>query len=143
MEARGRAWDYHGEREVQVYRQRDVRRLGPGEPLPPAIIHSGDVDEAHEGLLVQLIAPATGFGRDSVFLDDGSGPARVYIRRTTGIQRPWVDIGHVFGVVGVVGQYAPDKPYEGGYRLLPRYQRDIGDAPMFLPVSGAAGRDPP
>jgi hypothetical protein len=68
--------------------------------------------------------------------DDGSGPARVYFSAHLFWRRPYVYIGEVWGAQGVVGQYAYEAPWEGGYRLIPRFETDVSDAPMFLPVTG-------
>jgi len=45
-----------------------------------------------------------GYGRDAIGLDDGSGEARVYIKKATGIEKPWVEKGQELGVVGIVSQ---------------------------------------
>ena len=37
---------------------------------------------------------------------------------------------------GVVGQYAFEAPWEGGYRVIPRFKSDVSDAPLVLPVTG-------
>ena len=128
--------DYHGEREVVAARPEDIQRLRLGTPLLPTPIKTGQVDEAHEGLLAQIVGRVVGYGRDRIELDDGSGPALVYIKKTSGIEKPWVEKGQPMAVVGVVSQYAQSAPYEGGYRLLPRYQWDIVSSPAMLPVTG-------
>jgi len=79
-----------------------------------------------------------GYGREAIRLDDGSGEARVYIKKATGIEKPWVEKGQELGVVGIVSQYATKAPYEGGYRLLPRYQSDFILSPLKLPVTGGS-----
>jgi hypothetical protein len=43
--------------------------------------------------------------------------------------------------VGVVSQYALRKPYEEGYRLLPRYEDDLAPMPGYLPGIGVALND--
>jgi hypothetical protein len=37
---------------------------------------------------------------------------------------------------GVVGQYAFEAPWEGEYRVIPRFKSDVSDAPLVLPVTG-------
>ena len=51
----GQLWDYYNEREIRVAGPEDIQRLGDGEPLKPTLIKTGEVDEAHEGLLVQIV----------------------------------------------------------------------------------------
>jgi hypothetical protein len=106
---------------------------------------------------VQLSAPVTGYWKETtLYLDDGSGEARITIKASTGVGRPYVNIGEVWTVVGMVSQT------ESGYRLLPRREADLqrgraaasrattmvqangaqddatwNTAPVFLPVTGA------
>ena len=139
LRVNGRLADYHGEREVKVHSPADLWRTGAGKPLSPLLIRSGEVNEPHEGLLVQIIAPAVRFWGQSFYLDDGSGEARVYVKESTGFRRPFIHVGEVWSVVGVVSQYVRKAPYEGGYRLLPRYERDFSRPPLVLPVTGGGG----
>jgi hypothetical protein len=134
---RGEAYDYHGEREIRIYRDSELLlHQGAGEPLKPAVLKTGQVDEDHEGLLAMITGQVVGYERYAIHLDDGTGPVRVYIKRGTGIEKPWVEEGQTFSVIGIVSQYAKEKPYEGGYRLLPRYQSDILQLPLYLPETG-------
>jgi len=130
----GQLWDYGGfrynEREIRVSGPGDIQRLGEGEPLEPTMIKTGEVDEAHEGLLVQIVGEITGWGRGTLYLDDGSGEAKIYIKEATGIERPWVEKGEVYSVIGIVSQYQEE------HELLPRYQSDISLWPGMLPVTG-------
>jgi hypothetical protein len=65
-----------------------------------------------------------------------SGEARVYSRESVGFRRPWVEVGEVWSVVGIVSQYVRSRPYVAGYRLLPRREADLSNAPLLLPVTG-------
>jgi DNA/RNA endonuclease YhcR with UshA esterase domain len=140
----GITWDYYGEREIKVSGPGDIQRLGEGEPLEPTLIKTEEVDEAHEGLFVQIIGEITGWGTSALYLDDGSGEAKIYIKEATGIERPWVEKGEIYSVVGIVSQY------EEEHELLPRYESDISLWPGTLPVTGGdrpssegAGLKPP
>jgi len=133
----GRLRNYHGERRVWVFRSEELQRTGVGEPVQPQSIRSGEVGEAHEGLLVQVLAMAVAFGRQSFHVDDGSGAARVYVRDSVGFRRPSIHVGEPWSVVGIVSQYVVRAPHVGGYRLLPRYETDLSTAPLMLPVTGA------
>jgi hypothetical protein len=64
-----------------------------------------------------------------------SGEARVYSRESVGFRRPWVEVGEVWSVVGIVSQYVRSRPYVAGYRLLPRREADLSNAPLLLPVT--------
>ena len=132
----GRLRNYHGERRVWVSRSTELLRTGAGEPVQLQSIRSGEVDEAHEGLLVQVFATAVAFGSQSFHVDDGSGAARVYARDSVEFRRPAIQVGELWSVVGIVSQYVVSAPHVGGYRLLPRYETDLSTAPLILPVTG-------
>jgi DNA/RNA endonuclease YhcR with UshA esterase domain len=126
----GQLWDYYDEREIRVSGAGDIQRLGEGEPLEPTLIKTGEVDEVHEGLLVQIVGAITSWERSTLYLDDGSGEGKVYIKEATGIERPWVEKGEIYSVIGIVSQYQEE------HELLPRYQSDIALWPAQLPTTG-------
>jgi len=138
----GETADYHGERELKVAWGHDVQFLGEGQPPEPFHVGTGEVGEGREGLLVQIEGSIVDWERDALHLDDGSGPARVYIREATGIQRPPVEEGEIWRVVGIVSQYAREAPFEGGYRLLPRYQGDMVRVTAAAPTPEATAPAP-
>jgi hypothetical protein len=70
-------------------------------------------------------------------VDDGSGPAVIYIREETGIKGLGLRAGDPVTVTGLMSQYVASQPYEGGYRILARYRSDIRAGPDTLPVTGA------
>ncbi|MBE2233339.1 MAG: lamin tail domain-containing protein, partial [Anaerolinea sp.] len=150
---------FYGEREISLVRIDDIKTMQPAAPPLPLAMRTGEVGEAHEGRLVQLSAPVTGYWKETtLYLDDGSGEVRITIKPGTGIRRPYVQIGEVWTVVGVVSQS------ESGYRVLPRRESDVqrgavtaagragsstragraqsqdiawNRAPIYLPITGA------
>ena len=50
---------------------------------------------------------------------------RVTVRSSLTWKRPFVYKGEVWQVTGVVSQFAPRAPWNGGYRVLPRYVEDL------------------
>jgi hypothetical protein len=146
-EITGHTQSYAGELEISVSERHDVRTRGSGDPLPPLPIGTGVMVEPYEGSLVLLDGWAVDFERGGHFwTDDGTGWARVYLDRDTGITRPWLEIGQSVQVVGVVSQYTQENPPVAGYRLLPRYPFDLiiqqppatpgPDWPKLLPETG-------
>jgi DNA/RNA endonuclease YhcR with UshA esterase domain len=81
-------------------------------------------------LLAQIVGEITGWAESALYLDDSSGEAKVYIKEATGIERPWVEKGEIYSIIGIVSQYQ-DK-----HELLPRYQNDIALWPAELPITG-------
>ncbi len=134
----GRLEDLRGERQLRLADPSALTRLGPAQPLRPARVRTGHIDEAHEGLLVMIVGKVVELQTDAVILDDGSGPARVYVRESTGWRRPRMQRGEIWAAVGVVSQYGRERPYTDGYRLLPRYPDDLAPPPAHLPETGAS-----
>ncbi len=126
VEVVGHTQRYHGELEVYVSAREDVRRLGPGDPVPPLPIGTGVMVEPYEGTLVLLSGWAVDFERGGHFwADDGTGWARIYLDPDAGINRPWLEVGQRVQIVGVVSQYTDENPPVGGYRLMPRSPSDL------------------
>ncbi len=50
---------------------------------------------------------------------------RVYFPSDLGWRRPYVEIGEVWGAQGVVGRFTFEAPWEGGHRLIPRFETDV------------------
>jgi len=136
IQVEGKLSDYRGEREIKVSSGVKVQWLRLGTPLEPMPIATGELGEACEGLLVEVVGRVTGWGWDAIYLDDGSGEVQVYFGRSELVEKPWVEEGELYLVVGLASQYASARPYEGGYRLLPRYEWDVIAAPFELPITG-------
>jgi hypothetical protein len=140
IQVTGQLADYHGEAQVEVTGPSRVVLLGHAAPLSPRRVRTGAMDETYEGCLMWIIGRVTEFAKESITLDDGSGPARVYFPADLPWRRPYVKVGDVWAVQGVVGQYAAKRPYIGGYQLVPRVATDVSQAPRLLPVTGAQSR---
>ena len=139
LQATGWTSDYHGEMEIEISSASRLRLSGAGELPDPPRLRTGDVGEAHEGRLVWVIGRPVGFARDSVSLDDGSGPVPVYFPEGLSWRRPYVQLDEFWAAQGVIGQYVNQPPYIGGYRLIPRLATDFSRPPPFLPVTGVGG----
>ncbi|MGQ9502661.1 MAG: lamin tail domain-containing protein [Anaerolineae bacterium] len=127
VEVIGRTGTYYGELQLRVRERNAVHRIREGPPSPPLPITSGQMVEPYEGMLVQLVGRVTELeSRGSFWLDDGTGPARVYLDPDTGIKQLSLSVGQLVQVVGVVSQYrSTDQVRNDGYRLLPRFLGDI------------------
>jgi hypothetical protein len=148
VEVLGNLRTFHEEFEIVVDERSDVTSEEPGDPVHPLPIVTTSMLEPYEGLLVLLQGQAVRFKGSSTFwVDDGTDPAKVYIKRSTGIRKPFIEPGTDMTVLGIVSQYAEkDKPSREDYRLLPRYQTDLilpdqktsplEDWPSILPETG-------
>lgn len=124
--------DFHGQREISIPGPTWITHLGPGPAPRPRFVRTGSLGKAIEGRLVMVVGPVTGFSRNTFWLNDGSGEARILVDENLPWRRPYFNRGEVWAVVGVVSQW------DGVYRLLPRYAGDISPPPDLLPATGAA-----
>jgi hypothetical protein len=132
----GDLYSSRGEAEIRLTGVSNVQVVGHQTPRLPRVAHTGEVGELTEGQLLQISGRVLRYDADDIFLDDGSGEAKVHVRSGMDFKRPKVEKGQWLTVVGIVSQWGVRQPYEGGYRLLPRYQRDFGGLPALLPATG-------
>ena len=123
----GNLKQFRGEFEIVVSQRSKVKFVEAGPPPHPLPIETTMMLEPYEGRLVMLTGRATRFkGRTVFWVDDGTDPAKVYIRTTTGIKKPFIEPGTTVTVVGIVSQYSePGNATRYDYRLLPREQNDL------------------
>jgi hypothetical protein len=126
---RGRWSSYRGEMELLLDGPQDVWQIHTGEPLQPLPVWPHRVCESVEGRLVTFDGLVVGWQGDSLLLVDPAHPAaqplRVTVRSSLPWPRPYVYKGEVWHVIGVVSQFARSSPWNGGYRILPRYPHDL------------------
>ena len=115
--------------ELQLESPTQVWRLDSGVPLQPLPIAAAEVGESLEGRLVTFTGVVSGWQGDSIFLVDPVHPeadaVRVTVRSSLSWKRPYVQKGQHWQVTGLVSQFAHEAPWNGGYRILVRYQADL------------------
>ncbi len=118
---------FHEEFEIAVSERSKVKFVEPGFAPPPLPIVTTSMLEPYEGYLVTLSGQAVDFqGSTTFWIDDGTDPAKVYLRQSTDIHKPFIERGTWLTVIGIVSQYSDDdNPSRTDYRLLPRYQSDL------------------
>ncbi len=136
VEVEGKLRSYYEELQIRVKERGDVSFIEAGQPPSPLPIATTSLLEPYEGLLVRLQGQAVAFKDYTTFwVDDGTDPAKIYIRRTTGIHKPYMAGGTPVTAIGIVSQYSRGTPSREDYRLLPRYQADLVlPAPPPLPT---------
>jgi len=136
IEVTGKLTTFHNELQLAITDPAGVKITKSGEVVSAERVETGQVGEATEGYLVKLSGTVTSTSGDTFFIDDGSGQTKIYIRQSTGIEKPRMKKGDRVEVTGVVSQYNDD------YRVLPRFQDDIsigevlGAATRTLPRTG-------
>ena len=118
--------------------------LGPGQDLEADPVDTGSVGENVEGRLVTVsglvAASPTELAAGLAFeVDDGSGPIRVLVGPTTGIDASSWQGGSSLTVTGVVGQRDSSGTGAEGYRVQPR---DSGDVLAVAPPTPEATPSP-
>ena len=100
----------------------EVRGRGPG--VRPLWLRTGSVGPANQGLLVRVVgtitqplAPDPPFGIQ-VVVDDGSGPLRIFVNTSTGIDLSGLAPGQLLSVTGLSDEF--DTP-----EIDPRFQSDL------------------
>ena len=126
---RGRFDSFRGEMELVLDTAEQIWRIEGGAPLQPLPVRVRDIGEALEGRLVTFSGVVSGWQGDSIYLVDPADPlaepVRVTVRSTLAWKRPYVHEGDRFAVTGVVSQFAREVPWNGGYRVLVRWQSDL------------------
>jgi PAS domain S-box-containing protein len=131
VEARGKISQYKGQEQLVI---EEIRRLGTRAVPPPHDILAADLHgEGYEGQLVrvagQLVVPPDRIDKTHVLvLRDRSGDIPLYVY-------PWLFNNPKFServmkgggveIVGIVGQYKEQPPFDSGYRLVPRDPDDF------------------
>jgi hypothetical protein len=116
----------NGERELYVLDGAQVT-LGEVDPAPtPMPVHTGNVGEGIEGRLVIVTGRVVEVGANVFWLDDGSGPARIFFRSSLGFARPEVKVGQTWSAAGLVGEFTTRfSSTFTGHRVLVRFQSDV------------------
>ena len=103
----------------------DVMEIhGRGPVVRPLWLRTGSVGPANQGLLVRVVgtitqplAPDPPFGIQ-VVVDDGSGPLRIFVNTSTGIDVSGLAPGQLLSVTGLSDEF--DTP-----EIDPRFQSDL------------------
>ncbi|MFQ5341482.1 MAG: cohesin domain-containing protein [Anaerolineae bacterium] len=102
----------------------DVQVVGQAPLPPPLQWPTGAIGESSEGWLVLIDGTVLEKEIDRLVLDDGSGPVDVVVAAGTDVDLKDVIVGQEATIVGLSSQF-DDAPYDGGYRVLPRFQTDV------------------
>jgi hypothetical protein len=126
---RGNMHSFRGEMEVLAETPEQVWRFDAGAPLLPLPVTIAEVGETLEGRLVTLRGVVVGWQGESILLGDPAQPeaepVRVTVRSSLDWRRPYVMKGEVWEATGIVSQFARKAPWNGGYRVLARFQHDL------------------
>ena len=125
--ATGVITDHYGLREIRLHSNNDVvRNYGPPREIAPLTIHTDNLDEEHESMLVTVQGRVVnGQGGDIIWVDDGEGAVEIEATPWSGASFAGITHGSIVRVTGVGYQYIRYSATNGGYRIRPRMPQDV------------------
>lgn len=126
----GKKSESGNENKINISDKDDIQILKHRSIPQPRELKTGDLSENYEGQLVRITGEVVKKSGNVFYLDDGSGLAKIYINKNTGIQKPEFEKGDRMTIQGIESETS------SGYRVLPRYQSDIreGDGSILAGV---------
>jgi len=120
IEVTGELSESGGERRIKTASKNDLKILASSaKVIEPRQISLAEVGEEYEGSLVKIGGEVIEIKGSSIYLDDGSDEATIYLKQSAGLNVAGIKVGDRLAVIGIVSQT------KTGYRILPRYQSDI------------------
>ena len=119
VEVTGELSEGVGDRRIKTKTQNDIKIIGHQDELLPVEISLAEVDESNQGQLVKIAGEMIEIKGSNIFIDDGTGEAKIYLKSSTGINKSLFKEGEKIELVGIVSKSGSD------YRILPRYETDI------------------
>lgn len=119
IEVTGEISEINGEARLKISSKDDIKVLeNIAEPVSKKI-EIFEVNESHEGFLVEISGEVTEIKTSYMYLDDGSDEVKVYFKSGTEIDKKKINEGDLLSVTGVVSQT------KEAFQILPRSQKDI------------------
>ena len=119
VEVIGKVSEARGEKKINLSQGEDVIVLGSKKVPQPQLVKTGEIGENLEGKLVIISGKIVSTHGSVFYVDDGSGKIKVYIKKSTGIEKPEMHKGDEVTITGIVSE-----AYDS-YRILPRFQDDV------------------
>jgi hypothetical protein len=122
-------------------------RLGHQAEPTPTRLPTGRLGEEHEAQLVVIRGAVAGTvhrtsaGNTYFDVDDGSGPARIFVSPRASVPTDSLAEGTWVEVVGVLGQDTTSQQPTRGYRVWPRAAADVSVLAQPVAESGSIGFD--
>lgn len=119
VEVSGEIAESGGERRIKTKVATDMKIIEHKQAPAPLIESCEKINEDYIGRLISVSGEVVDRKSATVFLDDGTGEIKIYIKTTSGINPASFVEGESFSVTGIVGQTST------GIRLMPRGMDDI------------------
>jgi uncharacterized protein YdeI (BOF family) len=130
---------YNGDTEIEFFEAEMVQVIATstGEPVPTSFTTTQATLEANEGWLGIVTGFVTGkSGTDTIFVDDGSGPVRVFLDGYNGTLSD-ISLGDYVSVVGLLSEDGEGARIRvRNYKAHPEYDDDIivTGTKLYLPI---------
>ncbi len=125
LKAAGYLRTRNGERELYVRNSWLFAFEDQIKVLPPTPIRTNEVNDSTEGTLVSLTGRIVRVESNAFWIDDGSGPVRIFFRTSLEFEMPKVKRGQVWSIIGIVGEFTTRESASKGHRVLVRFASDI------------------
>jgi hypothetical protein len=135
IEVTGELTSSAGEARLKTKTAADIKLLGVKEPPVPEEIACRDLSDEQVGKLVRVKGELTKKTGSTIYLDDSTDEALIYLKPATGISVKNLNEGEELTVTGIVSKTA------SGLRLLPRSLADIEQAQAAEPLPGATSSE--
>lgn len=119
IEVTGELSEVNGEKRLKIKQKEDIKVLESGAALTAEETTCDKIDDESVGMLVKIAGEIMERKSSLIYLDDGSGEAEVYIKKSTGISVSEFSEGDKIEVTGIVSKT------KTGLRVMPRSQDDI------------------
>ncbi|KKR33169.1 MAG: Polymorphic membrane protein, partial [Candidatus Falkowbacteria bacterium GW2011_GWF2_39_8] len=130
VEVAGEVSESNGELRIKTSAEADIKVLGK-EKLPlPINISCDKLTEEYLGQLITIDGEITKKTGSTMYLDDGTDEAEVYIKTATGINKADYIVGEQVAVTGIANKT------KSGIRILPRGSEDLKKTSLKTGVAG-------
>ncbi len=119
IEVVGEISEINNEKRIKTKTIGDFLILSSEQSIESAEITCGDIGEIYVGDLVKVSGTITERKSSTIFIDDGTDEAQIYIKSLTGISPKIFAEGAEYLVIGIVSQTA------SGIKIMPRYSDDV------------------
>lgn len=119
ISVQGELSETNGEMRIKTKAAEDIKIISHNEKIKPLVMDGENLNSELAGSLVELNGEVTRKTGATIYLDDGTEEALVYIKKNTGIKTTDLTEGDQIKVAGILSQTKTD------LRVLPRQAGDV------------------
>jgi len=119
VEVTGELSEASGALRLKVKEKKDIHVFGESRTIPPTPVPLSDIGTAYVGQLVQITGEVMQKKGSTVYIDDGTTEAKVYIKKGSGIDKKKIVVGNEYVMSGIVVASKDE------FQLQPRSDADV------------------